>query len=748
MRLEPRRFQRQRAVNVMRYVGILVCVCALIATAWHAAMRGTDQAAMLGAPQIQAIVDGDIREAVVPLASHPIVIKTDGRNSRLSGPVNSEDEHQQILAAARKARLLVTLTDDLVVLPTAQPYLFGVLKDPDGGIVLSGNVPTDQVREALLAQARSQSGGGTVSDRLVMAAGVPKGDWTGMATTALRAISELREGGVQISGTDAIVSGTSTDQEAAGRLIAAINADPMGNWQVQIAGALPTVEQYAFSALKAQDGSLIVDGNAPDEAVRDQLLQAAQAISSAPVSGALQLADGMPSPAWPEAMRAGLDALGAVESGMLSATGPEVTLQAEVETDDDLALLLPLLRDDWTTDITVRNPTPDARIEITLDADGGLKASGLLPDGAVPELLSDALPGINLDAVDVQTRGRPADWIAPLDGLEIILPRFDQARAVLMGKTVVVTGRLKRGFSADGAEAAMKSALDRSWTLDLDLVESAPLAELILSERDGDIGVSGVLPLGLDPLSALALLGDAASGEGLSGGGDGDPQAWAAALTATKGALARFRDSTGRIAEGQIELNGRLLPGYPAPDMQQWVSQRLPEGWSISLSADEIPPSEGDQRTSLDTGEAQNFRQGFWLPDVDFAVSPEQCALEVDAALERERILFVTGSARIDQKGRNLLNRLAAVAVRCLNSSGISLQIGGHTDSVGNDENNLQLSQERANAVMAALLERGARAEAVSATGFGENEPVATNDTAEGRALNRRISFSWSERAN
>lgn len=529
--------------------------------------------------------------------------------------------------------------------------------------------------------------------------------------------------------------------------MAAVNAAPLGDWQVQINGALPVVEDYAFSVMKIEDGSLILNGNAPDQATRDALLAAARSASSKQVSGEIRLADGMPAADWPESVMAGIAALQSSTSGLFEVIGNSVSLSAEVDSDDDLALLLPLLEDAWTTQIAVRNPTPEAVLKLSLAADGGLSANGLLPEGMDIADLAAALPRLDLGQMDMQARGRPADWLAPLAGLQIVLPRFETASAELVGTNLALRGKLKRGFSADGAEAALKSALDRDWTLDLDLTESAPLAELILSKQDQNIAISGVLPFGLDALDALELLGETASGEGVSGGGEGDPQAWAEALEAGQLALARFAQATGRISERQIELNGLLLPGYPASDLQDWMGPRMPEDWSLILSADEIAPSEGDQRVSLATGEAQNFRQGYWLPNVDFTVSTQQCGLEIDRALADETIVFVTGSARIDQQGRILLNRLAAVAVRCLNSSGLRLQISGHTDSVGNDENNLILSQERADAVRAALLDRGVKADAVEAVGHGEAQPITTNDTAEGRAQNRRIDFGWSEGA-
>jgi outer membrane protein OmpA-like peptidoglycan-associated protein len=70
---------------------------------------------------------------------------------------------------------------------------------------------------------------------------------------------------------------------------------------------------------------------------------------------------------------------------------------------------------------------------------------------------------------------------------------------------------------------------------------------------------------------------------------------------------------------------------------------------------------------------------------------------------------------------------------------GLTLQVEGHTDSVGSDEMNQRLSEMRAGAVRDYLVEQGVQAETVTSRGFGKTKPVATNDTAEGRAQNRRV---------
>jgi OOP family OmpA-OmpF porin len=70
---------------------------------------------------------------------------------------------------------------------------------------------------------------------------------------------------------------------------------------------------------------------------------------------------------------------------------------------------------------------------------------------------------------------------------------------------------------------------------------------------------------------------------------------------------------------------------------------------------------------------------------------------------------------------------------------GNSLAVEGHTDAIGTDAYNQGLSERRAAAVLDYLVGKGVSSSQLSATGFGESTPIATNDTSDGRALNRRV---------
>jgi outer membrane protein OmpA-like peptidoglycan-associated protein len=100
-------------------------------------------------------------------------------------------------------------------------------------------------------------------------------------------------------------------------------------------------------------------------------------------------------------------------------------------------------------------------------------------------------------------------------------------------------------------------------------------------------------------------------------------------------------------------------------------------------------------------------------------------------------VLFDTAKYSLRPMARE---RLAKVAGILLGHPGLTLQVEGHTDSVGGEEYNQRLSEQRAGSVRSFLIQQGIKEmNANPAKGFGKSQPVATNDTAGGRQLNRRV---------
>jgi outer membrane protein OmpA-like peptidoglycan-associated protein len=99
-------------------------------------------------------------------------------------------------------------------------------------------------------------------------------------------------------------------------------------------------------------------------------------------------------------------------------------------------------------------------------------------------------------------------------------------------------------------------------------------------------------------------------------------------------------------------------------------------------------------------------------------------------------VLFDTGQYTLKPAAREKLAKVSGIV---LAHPGLRLEIEGHTDSVGADDFNQQLSEKRAATVRDFLVQQGVGINAVSARGFGKTTPVASNDTAAGRQLNRRV---------
>jgi len=104
-----------------------------------------------------------------------------------------------------------------------------------------------------------------------------------------------------------------------------------------------------------------------------------------------------------------------------------------------------------------------------------------------------------------------------------------------------------------------------------------------------------------------------------------------------------------------------------------------------------------------------------------------------------ENLFFATNKTYILPQSEKAMSDLANFLFY---NPSVTIRITGHTDAVGTDEDNQILSEGRANAVRNDLIERGVKAERIEAEGKGETEPIADNETEEGRALNRRVEFT------
>jgi len=135
-------------------------------------------------------------------------------------------------------------------------------------------------------------------------------------------------------------------------------------------------------------------------------------------------------------------------------------------------------------------------------------------------------------------------------------------------------------------------------------------------------------------------------------------------------------------------------------------------------------------------------------PVVEVAIAPEpevqqEVVEELLQTLDLSGITFLFGKDEVTPQGQSILDEVISVLSE---HTEFDVGIEGHTDSVGNDALNQELSQRRAQSVLNYLTGNGIETTRLSATGFGETLPIADNSSPEGRALNRRIEFSVTRR--
>lgn len=129
------------------------------------------------------------------------------------------------------------------------------------------------------------------------------------------------------------------------------------------------------------------------------------------------------------------------------------------------------------------------------------------------------------------------------------------------------------------------------------------------------------------------------------------------------------------------------------------------------------------------------------LPEVKAPVVQQITITDEDRRVVDEAIQnleFDLGKATIRSTSHASLNKVAALLIE----KNFSLKLAGHTDNTGSMQTNMRLSKERAESVKAYLVSKGANPSRIEATGYGPTQPIASNNTAEGRQQNRRVEFT------
>jgi OOP family OmpA-OmpF porin len=192
----------------------------------------------------------------------------------------------------------------------------------------------------------------------------------------------------------------------------------------------------------------------------------------------------------------------------------------------------------------------------------------------------------------------------------------------------------------------------------------------------------------------------------------GAPSGFANAVVPALGALSRLSTGTLVVSDREVKLSGDAFYDAAPAQIRAGLIKDFPQGWQLKADISVKPAA----------------------APVDATV----CQQLLSELLAKGTIRFESGLSTLDPDSAGLLDHLIETALRCPT---VNIEVAGHTDADGQDGFNQALSEQRARVVTDYLVKAGLPASRFTAVGYGSTQPIASNETNEGKAQNRRIDF-------
>jgi len=457
-----------------------------------------------------------------------------------------------------------------------------------------------------------------------------------------------------------------------------------------------------------------------------------------PVADFLETADYPVPDAWSSVISYGLLALERLEHSKISIGETQVTIEAIGESEAQKSKLLEELTRRTPADITskigISAPRPvitpfTLRFRITADGASFDACSADSPEAAVQILAAAKAAGLAEEATCRQGLGVPSPlWskaatqaiaaLAKLGGGSVTLSDADVTLTAPAGTDPTLFDTITSRLDGDLPEVF---ALNPILLVAPETPEDdAAIPEMVATlSPEGQVQIRGpvISPRAQRTLQTFAYAVFGSEDVYLSTKlQDNLPEGWMVRSLASLAGLSKLNSGIATVSPNAIDITGLTGRRSAKTDIAQILIDRLGDGTEFELEV-----------TYLEE-----------LDPLARMLNGAECVAEITDLASQNKIKFEPGSATLDGDSRDTVQAIAEVFERCLEAP---IEIGGHTDSQGREEMNLNLSKGRAEAVLTAL--RGARVKlkSLTAEGYGETQPIADNGTEEGREANRRIEF-------
>ena len=457
-----------------------------------------------------------------------------------------------------------------------------------------------------------------------------------------------------------------------------------------------------------------------------------------PIADFLETADYPVPDAWSSVISYGLLALERLEHSKISIGETQVTIEAIGESDAQKSKLLEELTRRTPADITskigISAPRPvitpfTLRFRITADGASFDACSADSPEAAVQILAAAKAAGLAEEATCRQGLGVPSPlWskaatqaiaaLAKLGGGSVTLSDADVTLTAPAGTDPTLFDTITSRLDGDLPEVF---ALNPILLVAPETPEDdAAIPEMVATlSPEGQVQIRGpvISPRAQRTLQTFAYAVFGSEDVYLSTKlQDNLPEGWMVRSLASLAGLSKLNSGIATVSPNAIDITGLTGRRSAKTDIAQILIDRLGDGAEFELEV-----------TYLEE-----------LDPLARMLNGTECVAEITDLASQNKIKFEPGSATLDDDSRDTVQAIAEVFERCLEAP---IEIGGHTDSQGREEMNLNLSKGRAEAVLTAL--RGARVKlkSLTAEGYGETQPIADNGTEEGREANRRIEF-------